>query len=247
MIDVSKRIILALFIAFALFIPASRSDYMNSASYTMHVLVDEAGGEANSTTYRVLLEAGQYFGLTESIQYRLCVGHLCTLFGFLPGGSLLIPTVQFLLEANIAGSSGDVGYVDSQTAYGTYKPASIVNYVGCIEDTVLANDPTLGVVYAGSRLKYIKLETGASHKITMSQEQAGNRFVVPVASGGCGLIASQFTGSIPVAPYVPAASFLNAIELILKYPINIVGDFEKTGAFTIVLETNQTNITGEPV
>jgi len=108
----------------------------------------------------------------------------------------------------------------------------------CVHDSSLENDPTFGILFAGKRFNYVN-STG--QKIELSQYQSGNRFIIPITRGSCSVIrekpAKEFLAS-PFSSFAPMQSY--PIELILSYPIDIVGDFSRSGSFIINLERNET-------
>ena len=80
----------------------------------------------------------------------------------------------------------------------------------------------------------------------LSQDQPGNKFVIPVTSNGCDTIRNKLPLSLPLIPFVSVSDALNAIELILSYPVDLIGNFERTGKFKLILEKNETEIIGRP-
>ena len=159
-----------------------------------------------------------------------------------------IQTVTLQLELNISGSSSDTAEVDGNGT-GFYRAGDIINYYSCIQDTSIGTTPTFGIVFSGSELNYINLTSGlqgGSFRTKLSQVQSKNRFVLPVTINGCNSVKnrmSSISGGILSQPFVAFVSLLrNPIEVILSYPdIDIIGDFSKSGIFTITLEKNETN------
>jgi hypothetical protein len=77
-----------------------------------------------------------------------------------------------------------------------------------------------------------------SGSIAVSETQEGNRFSVPVVGSTCGFIGNKSL-SYPLQPFISTGEGLGAIELVLNYPeIDIRGDYEREGSFTIVMERN---------
>ena len=155
--------------------------------------------------------------------------------------------MTFLLEFNLSGSSNDVAFVDNETASNKqYRAAMIQNYFSCVHDVSLSQSPAFGIIFAGSKLNYINLTTGNSFALRVSQDIPGNEFIVPITQNNCttltdGIGEINKFGTI-FSPFVALSEAINAIELALGYPnIDIAGDFDRTGSFTLVIEKNDTN------
>ena len=157
-------------------------------------------------------------------------------------------TVSFQLEFNISGTGGDSSEVDGRGA-GFYKSNDTTNYYSCIQDTGVSNTPTFGIVFAGTELDYINLtsgQAGGSSRMRMSQFQSNNRFIIPVTINGCGTIVNRMPSirqGLLTQPFVAFVSLLkNPLQIILSYPdLDVIGDFSKSGTFTLTLEKNETN------
>ena len=204
------------------------------------VVVDEVGGPLNGSNNKAVITGDSIFGFANSSSTRICIGYICVEFG--PAGELL--SITFLLDLNISGPAGDIAFVDTQ-GIGLYRPKDISRSFVCVEDPTATGKPVLGIIHAGSsNLKYIRLDTGSSFILRLAQQQPGNKFIVPVTSGGCDIIRNKFPLVLPLSPFALPANLLNTIELIITYPFDLKGDFEKTGAFTLVLEKNESQIAG---
>ncbi len=215
--------------------------YNYTQYYALTAVVDAAGGPLNSSTTKVVVTSDWISGLANSSSTRVCLGYMCIEFG--PGGE--VNRVTFLLDFSINGTSEDTAYVDNRTSPGVYRPKEITNFFACVEDTSMSGSPVFGIIHAGSRLKYIRLDQGSSFVLRLSQEQSGNKFIIPVTGGGCNAIRSKFPIVLPLTPFVLPTNLLNIMEMIISYPFDISGDYEKTGKFQIVLEKNDTRIIGE--
>ncbi len=214
---------------------------MNSSSYKLQTVLDSAGSKVQGTNYIVYGSVGQISGLTASISYDLCAGFLCNFIEFITN-----PRVSFLLEFNISGNANDVVFVDNFTSLKQYRASSIVNYYACLQDASISNTPTFGIVFAGISLNYINASAGNSYVMKMSQDIPGNEFVLPVTQNNCTVFnarmpqISQF-GKV-LQPFVLVNEIINAIELSLSYPaIDVAGDIDRTGSFTLNIEKNQSN------
>lgn len=224
------------------FVGAASADIINSTNHKAVVVVDSAGGYANSTNYAARLSVNDAFGISTSISQQICLGYLCVEFG--PLGEVV--RVTFLLELNISGPADDVAYVDKNTTVGIYTDADITRYYGCIEDSSQSGNPAFGLAFAGSRLNYIRLENGTQYGIRLSQNEAGNRFVLPITNGGCNTVGARMPLVFPFTPFVTFEDLLGSVEIIASYPIDLIGNVERTGVFTLILEkTGDDKITGE--
>ncbi len=223
------------------FFGISHAQEMNSSSYALKTVLDSAGSRIQSTNYNVYGSVGQVSGPAASITYDLCAGFLCNFIEFITN-----PKVSFLLEFNISGNANDAVFVDNFTALNQYRPSSLVNYYTCLQDSSIANTPTFGIIFAGVSLNYINISSGNSYVMRVSQDIPGNEFILPVTQNNCTVISakmpqiSQFGKALQ--PFVLVSEVVNAIELSLNYPaIDIAGDFDRTGSFTLNIEKNQTN------
>ncbi len=107
-------------------------------------------------------------------------------------------------------------------------------YYVCIHDSSLANDPTFGIVFAGNRLHYLN---ASNQRIELSQYQTGNKFIIPITKGSCSVIrgkpVNEFLAS-PFSSFVPTGKY--PLEIVLSYPIDLVGNFSESGSFVIDME-----------
>ncbi len=228
-------------ILLSLLVQVSYAQNIKSGNFSAVIIIDEAGGLSNSSSFKMALSAGSTLGLSNSTTYRACLGYMCVEFG--PRGEIL--SVRFLLEFNISGASGDQGFVGNNGT-GLYSPKDIAQLFVCVQDPTLTDNPVFGIVSAGSS-RYIRLDQGASYVLNVAEDQPGNKFLIPVTSKGCDTIRSRMPLQLPLTAFIPIPEFLSAIELAIKYPINIIGDFDKTGTFTLVLEKNESQIIGKIV
>ena len=236
------RIAVLAFAILLAFLGTSKAEISNSSAYRAFYLLDAAGSGANSTNYNVILSMDNTQGIASSVSYKSCIGYVCVEFG--PLGEIV--RVTFLLQLNVSGPGGDVAYVDTNTLPGIYQPGEISRFFGCIEDPSVQGAPAYGLAFAGSRLNYIRLGNTGEYFLRLQQEQPLNRFVLPVTVNGCQVVRNKMPLGLPLTPFVPFNELLNAIELIIGYPIDLVGNYERTGTFTLVLEkTGQTEIRGE--
>ena len=149
--------------------------YNYTQYYALTVVVDAAGGPLNSSTTKAVVTSDWISGLANSSSTRVCLGYMCIEFG--PSGK--VNRVTFLLDFSINGTSEDTAYVDNRTSPGVYKPKDITNFFTCVEDTSMSGRPVFGIIHAGSKLKYIRLDQGSSFVLRLSQEQSGNKFIIP--------------------------------------------------------------------
>ena len=150
----------------------------------------------------------------------------------------------FIIKPFLASDAG------METALAQYRSFQISNYYACLHDTVLSNSPVFGIVFAGSSINYINLSSnttaGNSFSLRLSQDVPGNEFIIPVTHTNCTVINTKLpeieqTGTL-LNPFVVLNEAVNAVELILGYPnIDISGSFDRSGAFTLVVEKNDTN------
>ncbi len=225
----------------AVFIVPSYAQKMTSGNYSTFIDIDEGGGFSNSTNYKTVASLNSVMGISNSTTYKVCMGYICVEFG--PGGQIL--SVTFLLDTSIRGSS-DQAYVDNNSA-GLYTAGMLQNLFGCIQNPTIADTPVFGIVGAGS-IRYIRLDQGTTYALRVSENQPGNRFIIPITSGGCAIIRNRLPLSSTILPFVAGVPIAaNALELSIKYPVTMIGEFEKTGRFTLILEKNQSQIIGTPV
>jgi len=111
-------------------------------------------------------------------------------------------------------------------------------HYACIHDSSLENQPTFGIIFAGNRLNHTN---ATSQRIELSQYQSGNKFIIPITKGSCSVIRDKPVKEFVASPFSSFATMKSyPIELILSYPIDIVGDFSRSGTFIINLEKNET-------
>jgi len=161
-------------------------------------------------------------------------------------GAKCADTVTFSIETNLNGNGGDAVDVDGKGA-GFYNPPDLYRRYACLGDTSISGNPVLALMYAGDQLKYIEATAGNSFAMKMSQFETRNKFILAVTDGGCGKIRGRSqnieAGSLLAISDALAAA-ASSIQISLSYPgIDIVGDFSKSGTFTITLQKNQTNVT----
>ncbi|HIG96726.1 MAG TPA: hypothetical protein HA230_00040 [Candidatus Aenigmarchaeota archaeon] len=235
---------------FVIFIPivmiflmgAASAQDMNSTSFKIIPVLDSAGTRAQSDTYVLFGSVGQISGTTTSVSFNLCSGFMCNFIELILHGK-----ITFLLEFNISGNTNDTAFVDNYTQTARqYTASDLSNYYACLQDVNITGSPTFGIIYAGSTLNYINISSGNSFVLRLSQDIPGNKFILPITSGNCTVINTR-TAEIAqygtlLQPFVLANEAINAIELALSYPsVQIVGSFDKSGAFGLIFEKNETN------
>jgi len=93
--------------------------------------------------------------------------------------------------------------------------------------------PVIGLLFFGNTLNYVSLE---KNKLSVSQNFAGNKFIIPVTYDGCDKIKNRinsfyFTGFIPLAE--------KTVLIMLKYSdIKISGGFSKNTPINLLLRKN---------
>lgn len=230
------------FAAFIFLMGTANAQDMNSTNFKVIPVLDSAGGTASSASFSMLISAGQVSGTVTSVSFNLCSGFLCNFIEAILNGK-----ITFLLEFNISGNENDTAFVDNYTqTTRQYTKSDLNNYYACLQDVNLNSSPTFGIIYAGSTLNYINISSGNSFVLRLSQDIPGNKFILPVTSGNCTVIntrTSEITqyGTL-LQPFVLANEAINAIELALSYPsVQISGSFDKSGAFGLTFEKNETN------
>ncbi len=230
-----------------LLIPVSA---MSSGTYVLEARVmDNGGGETNSSNYTLQASIGQISGLRDG-DFEFCAGFLCSFYEIIVHGR-----VTFLLEFNVSGNANDEVYAGVSQVLGQYTPGGVQGYYACLEDPTLQDTPTYGIAHSGTALKYVNISFYDSYSMRVSQEIPGNRFIIPVTSGGCGVVSQKMPQiseyGILLQPFLLSGRFINAVELMLDYPaFDLTGQFDKSGAFTLVVEKNATdedNIIVRPV
>jgi len=159
-------------------------------------------------------------------------------------------TVEIQLGFNISGPDSDIAVVGGKTGEGIYYGDNITRYYVCSYDADISGNPAFGLVFSGGKFYYIELENQTTqYLMKMSQELAGNKFIVPITPGTCSRIESKMNLtpdfiSGPFSAFAEQKAY--PVLVTLSYPgIDIVGDEEfGQGQFSIVLEKNETgNIT----
>ena len=77
----------------------------------------------------------------------------------------------------------------------------------------------------------------------LSQFRPGNKFILPVTRDGCSAVRGKvpsIKGGVLPQPFVQFLDLLKSpITIMLSYPeLDIIGDFTKTGTFTLLMEKN---------
>ncbi|MFH0949183.1 MAG: hypothetical protein V1802_01720 [Candidatus Aenigmatarchaeota archaeon] len=135
--------------------------------------------------------------------------------------SALTYNITFSIEMNISAIENDTTYLGR-------------NYA-CIQDGMIKNVPSFALVSAGKEMNSFEYGERSSYFLSMNQNYTENRFLIPASQGGCHTFGASFqpTHLYSFFPY------RTATEIILKYPVNIVGRFSRTGSFTIALEKRE--------
>lgn len=226
-------------------VPA-HSDIISSSNFTSVIVVDAAPGISNSSSSKVIFSLEGIVGnaTNPSRTQNLCIGYICVLFG--PSGEMF---VVFLLDTSVGGASGDQAFVDDAAITpGTsnlFKLNQLSKYYTCVQDSALSGTPVFGVIHAGTKLRYIRVDNPSQYSIRVAQDLPGNRFVVPVTGGGCQGIGSKLPFSY--TPFMPIEGITTAVDLIVRYPFDLMGDFERSGKFTLVFENLGDKIAVRPV
>ena len=229
-----------------LIITTTHAQDVNSTSFKILPVMASAGGDSQGITLKMTGKVGQPIsGKATSISFDLCSGFICNFIE-----AIINSKVTFLLEFNISGSGNDTVFVDNETALKQYRSGSVANYYACLQDVNLTSSPTFGIIFAGSMINYLNISLnttpGNSYSLRVSQDIPGNEFVLPITQTNCTVVNTRIPeigqfGTI-LHPFVSLNEALNAVELALGYPnIDLVGSFDKTGAFTLVFEKNDTD------
>ncbi len=237
-------LLLLVFLLTSFSLAQSNDTTLRSGNFTVNIALSDAGGNLSSPSFRADVSVYGLQGISsESASSRICLGLICIDLGPKPQTS-----VTFLLETNLNGTSSDTLVVDNYASTGTYNANNITRYFSCIQDASITNTPAIGIVYAGSgAFRQIKVDSGSSFVLRLKQDADGNKFVIPVTQTGCDVIKNRLPLSIPnilILPFVSFPDIANSIELSINYPIDLVGDFEHSGSFTLILEKNNTQIVG---
>jgi hypothetical protein len=224
-------------------LPVAYAQNFTSSSFILEATVlDSAGGNATGSNNSILAASlGQVSGRRSTENFELCAGFLCGFFEAISAGN-----VAFMLSFNISGTSGDQAFVDSFSDAGIYSAGELLNNYACIQDPTQTGNPVIGIVHSGAYLGYVRAVPSDSYTIKVSQEIPGNRFIIPVTSGGCSILSTRKPqiaqyGTI-LQPFVIVAEAANAIELALSYnAFDLAGSFDRGGRFKLIIEKNLTN------
>ena len=223
-------------------LPAVHAQNMTSTNFMLQTVLDSAGGALTGSNNSVFLASiGQISGRRSSDSFELCSGFLCDFYDVITRGR-----VAFMLSFNISGTAGDQAFVDSYNDPGTYNAEELLNYYACVQDPTQSGNPVLGIIHSGSYLGYVKAVPAQSYTIKVSEDIPGNRFIIPVTSGGCSILNTRMPqiaqyGTI-LQPFIIVAEAANAVELALNYnAFDLVGSFDRSGQFKLVVEKNLTN------
>lgn len=147
--------------------------------------------------------------------------------------------VSFKWSLSIGTPANDDMTVENK-GVGYYTASNIAKPYVCTEDRSVNGIPTIAMVYAGGQLNFINHTSANTSE--MSQMHAGNRYILAITQAGCNeTVAPKVPLPSIVTPFVPTGETKDSIELVLRYPnIDIVGNLERTGDFTLVLEKNET-------
>jgi len=229
-----------LIIFILLFAATAMAFEINSTDYRSISTVFDFGGQfVNNSAYGISVSITDLRGLTNTSSTYVCLGHLCVSLQQISGQTI----VSFLLNLNITGQANDTAYVDTLTTLGLYKPIELNKYFTCIEDTAIASTPTFGIVSSGEQMNYIELRNSTvnSYILRVSELQEGNKFLLPVTTGGCSGIGNKLPLS-QLVPFVTISGVSDAVQMILSFPFtDIVGDYQRTGKLSVILEKNDTN------
>lgn len=224
------------------FMGTANAQDINSTSFKIIPVLDSTGGRTSSNTYVLFGSLGQVSGTVTSVSFNLCSGFLCNFIEL-----ILYGKITFLLEFNISGNQNDTAFVDNYTqTTRQYTASELSNYYACLQDVNITGSPTFGIIYAGSVLNYVNISSGNSFVLRLSQDIPGNKFIIPITSGNCTVFNTR-TAEIAqygtlLQPFVLANEAINAIELALSYPsVQIAGSFDKSGAFGLLFEKNESN------
>ncbi len=199
---------------------------------------------ASVSSYETGRTTSLHVGNCSAYTTKICCGEKLTTPD-LPGRSLY--EVSFSMEFNISGSSNDEAEIDS-LGVGTYDSTDIDYYYACLKDESLSDTPTFGLVFSGNELNYMQLSSGDSYEMKVNQYNEGNRFIIPVTTGGCGVIRNKMPiikdRGLLTQPFVSSdEAGMHPAELTLSYPdVDIVGDFSKSGQFVLIFEKAEDQI-----
>lgn len=235
---------LAALIIFAFLLSgAAYAQDMNSTNFKAYPVMASAGGDAQGTTLKLAGKVGQpASGQVSSASFSMCAGFVCNFLEIITNAK-----VTFLLQFNISGPGSDAAFADNETALNQYQNWQINNYYACLHDTGLASSPAFGIIFAGSSLNYVNISSATNASgLRVSQDIPGNQFIIPITQTNCTVINTRLheidaSGTV-FNPFVVLNEAINAVELALGYPnIDIAGSFDRSGAFTLVIEKNDTD------
>jgi len=111
----------------------------------------------------------------------------------------------------------------------------------CIQDASVKGEPFFSLIFAGTKF----VSSGFfSDVIELTQESKGNKFLIAATGGGCKTVRAR-AGDINELVSDPYAGFIEhnfPTEMILKYAgADIVGNFFRSGAFSLNLKKSATN------
>ncbi len=227
-------------------IAAAHAQDINSTNFKAFPVMASAGGDSQGVTLKISGKLGQpVSGSVTSVSFSLCSGFLCNVLEIITNAK-----VTFLLEFSISGSGNDTAFAGNETALKQYSSSQLTNYYACVHDVNLTNSPAFGIIFSGSVLNYLNISANTtvnnSFSLRVSQDVPGNEFILPITQDNCTIVNTRLSeisslGSI-LHPFVALDEAINAVELVLGYAnIDIAGSFDRTGAFTLVLEKNASN------
>jgi hypothetical protein len=225
-----------IFLALILVVPAAMAMDANSSDIrAAYVEINGGGTYSNSSDLSLFSSLSTVSGAAKAGNKFLCLGYLC----FSLEQINIRPTVTFILGTNATDT--ERAAVDEKSA-GFYWPYELNKYFACVEDAGVTNTPTFGIVFSGQQLNYIEIEnTTTNYILRMSQIEEDNKFLLPATVGGCSNIGSKLP-MFTLSPFVPGAEQANSIEMFLSYPfVDIIGNYQKSGKISVVLEKNNTN------
>lgn len=234
-----KAAMIAIFLCL-IFVQCSFAERMNSTNNSAIITVNDIGGPLNGTANKLVLTSEWVTGVSNSSSKRVCLGYMC--LGYGPPNALL--SVSFLMDFSI-NETGNVFYVDANTTPGIYRRHDLTKFFACVENPSIYGTPVFGIVYAGNGFNYIRLDQGTTISLRLSEARSGNRFIIPATGSGCSAIRSKVPVVFPFTAFALPANLANLLEMIISYPFDLSGDYEKTGNIQLVLEKDGNSIKGE--
>lgn len=157
-----------------------------------------------------------------------------------------VEKVVIEMEFNIGGIENDVTSVGGSYGTGTYMSNEISEYYTCSYDSVLEDNPTVAMIFTGSKFDYASVSyEGTKTVMKISQYYHGNHLIIPFTEGSCSVISQKYETISDVA-----STPLSAIGMEEEYPVyaelkyegvDIVGDYTiGEGEHTLVFEKNET-------